>query len=462
MFGWIRWPRRNQGFEWHEYVRTTVKLRREERRLKIEEIREAAVEGARQAGRQGMAAGRQGVDAGRYGVIASRYRLGRLAGAAGKATGSATGAVGRSVARGWRALVAGTGGLVQRIMRTDWRVGVPAFSTRAKISGLFGLLAMLAGASSLMQIRGVGDNWSAVLAGLVALALLGIALAPWARGVVARGRGQSGLWEKAWFRRDDVVRAAGFAAVVAGAIGVSGAAWWLMGDGPRVSSITTASVGRLQPPLPRQAPAVRQAAVPKTVSGRARAISGDTLDVGGWLVRLSDVEAVELGQVCRDPKGRAWRCGERARRALRDLVRRGEVVCRDLARSGPEGLEGTCTAGGKDLAEAIVGAGYAFAEGFFFRTYGDEEGAARVARRGVWQGEVERPADYRAARWAWAKAKAPEGCPIKGQVTRRAKTYVLPWAPDYSRVRVRRSRGGRWFCSEADAAAAGFVPAIKG
>ncbi len=462
MFGWIRWPRRNQGFEWHEYVRTTVKLRREERRQKIEDIREAAVEGARQAGRQGMAAGRQGVDAGRHGLIASRYRLARLAGAAGKAIGAAAGAVWRLVARGWRLFVAGIGGLVQRVIGMEWRVGVPALSTRAKISGLFGFLAMLAGASSLMQIRGFGDNWSAVLAGLVALVLLGIALAPWARGIVARGRRQGGSWGKAGFARGDVVRVAGFAAVVAGVIGISGAAWWLMGDGPRVSSITTASVGRLKPPLPAQAPAGHLAAVPETVSGRARAISGDTLDVGGWLVRLSDVEAVELGQVCRDPKGRAWRCGERARRALRDLVRRGEVVCRDLARSGPGRLEGTCTAGGMDLAEAVVGAGYAFAEGFFFRTYGDQEGAARAARRGIWQGEAERPADYRAARWAWAKAKAPDGCPIKGQVTRRAKTYVVPWAPDYSQVRVRRSRGERWFCSEADAAAAGFVPAIKG
>jgi endonuclease YncB( thermonuclease family) len=464
MFRWIRWPRTTQGFEWQEYVRTTVKLRRDERRQKIEEIREAAIERARQARRQGMAAGRQGVDAGRHGLIASRYRLARWAGRVSRALRAWAAAIGRSMAGLWRWIGAGLRGGVQRCRAIDWRVRGPALSTRAKISGLFGGLAVLAGASSLMQVQDFDETWPAVLAGLVALALAGIALAPWAGGVVARGR--SAAESLVGLRCNHGVtiwRPLGYMAAILGVIGLGAGGWlWLgLGEGPRTSSITTASIGRIGPPLPRQAPTF-EVPVPETVSGRARTLSGDTLEVDGRVVRLSHIEAVELGQVCQDARGRAWRCGERARRVLRDLVRRRAVHCNDLARSGPGSFEGTCTVGGLDLAKAVVAAGYAFAEGFFFRTYGEEEGAARDARRGVWQGEVERPADYRAARWARAKATAPDGCPIKGQVTRRAKTYVVPWAPDYARLTVRRSRGERWFCSEADAAAAGFMPAIKG
>src|SRR4029078_11511163 len=46
----------NDGFEWHKYVRTTIKLRREERRQRILEARRAAVH-QRGAGGVALAAG---------------------------------------------------------------------------------------------------------------------------------------------------------------------------------------------------------------------------------------------------------------------------------------------------------------------------------------------------------------------------------------------------------------------
>ena len=58
--------------------------------------------------------------------------------------------------------------------------------------------------------------------------------------------------------------------------------------------------------------------------------------------------------------------------------------------------------------------------------------------------------------------RAPDGCPIKGQVTASSRTYVLPWSPDYERARVQSTRGERWFCSEQEAVAAGFKAAQRG
>lgn len=76
----------------------------------------------------------------------------------------------------------------------------------------------------------------------------------------------------------------------------------------------------------------------------------------------------------------------------------------------------------------------------------------------MWAGQATRPSDYRAQKWEEAKREAPDGCPIKGSVRGSRRYYVVPWARGYERVRVSRSRGERWFCSEAEAQEGGFKP----
>ena len=105
--------------------------------------------------------------------------------------------------------------------------------------------------------------------------------------------------------------------------------------------------------------------------------------------------------------------------------------------------------------------GYLFTDGGILARYTGEEREARAAKAGLWAGDVERPAEYRAKLWEEAKRRAPDGCPIKGQATASARIYVLPWSPDYERAR-RRPRGERWFCSEQQAVAAGFKAAQRG
>ncbi len=60
MFGWRK---KTDGFVWNEYVRTTVLMRRENRRQKIEDVKIAAVDGIKYAGRQGAVASAAGVKA---------------------------------------------------------------------------------------------------------------------------------------------------------------------------------------------------------------------------------------------------------------------------------------------------------------------------------------------------------------------------------------------------------------
>jgi hypothetical protein len=77
----------------------------------------------------------------------------------------------------------------------------------------------------------------------------------------------------------------------------------------------------------------------------------------------------------------------------------------------------------------------------------------------VWQGYAEAPWDFRRDEWQVAEVTAPKGCAIKGNVSAHGRIYHMPWDPWYDKVRMDESRGKRWFCSEAEAIAAGWRPA---
>jgi endonuclease YncB( thermonuclease family) len=198
------------------------------------------------------------------------------------------------------------------------------------------------------------------------------------------------------------------------------------------------------------------------VEGRAFALSGDTLRVRDTVVRLAGVEAPLISQRCSKPGNRRWRCGEAAQDALARTLRAGTVRC-DLSGTDEAGQAlGTCYMRDKDIASGLVREGALFSSGGFLASYGSEEKQAKAERAGLWQGEAERPSDYRAKLWEAAKRSSPDECPIKGQVSSGGKYYLVPWSPNYPRAQVRAHRGERWFCSEREAVAAGWKPLDRG
>lgn len=437
MFGWRR---KSDGFEWREYVRTTIKLRREERARKIDEIKHKAASGAKAAGRQGMSAGYSGLEAIRDFAVAAGRWCWSMAVAGLRRLGSGLAALATGVRSG------DIRGRIQGL-----RVPSLALSSRAKIAAMFGGLGVLAGLSAFLQFRQSGVDWSTLLAAVVALVLIGLAVTPWLRNAWHRLR--SGFGDAPIARPQLPLHWVGGAA---GAVLALGAGLWIWQGG--LSSVSSAVVAALPS---WQLPSLQVSSLPD-ITGRGRAITGDTLRIDGRVVDLAGIEAPEISQVCRDRRKRAWRCGQSARQALRRVVGRRRIVCTNVVEAEGGRLKATCQVGSKDVAAAVVNRGYAFAQGSIFKAYAEAESEARDARRGIWQGTVQRPADFRAQRWERASKAAPDGCPIKGRVVRRSKVYVLPWALEYRQVRVRRRRGERWFCSEAEAAAAGFKPSSAG
>jgi endonuclease YncB( thermonuclease family) len=202
------------------------------------------------------------------------------------------------------------------------------------------------------------------------------------------------------------------------------------------------------------------------IEGRGVALSGDLLRIGDKTIRLSGIEAPERDQSCRRgaterQPGRSWRCGQAAIEALNQTVRGRPLTCTPGGTDSAGVTLARCIVGIEDVAAMLVRGGHVFSDGGLMARYGAYETEARAKKVGLWQGEAERPSEYRSKRWDEAKRKAPSGCPIKGQVSAQGREYFTPWTAGYERVRVKEARGKRWFCSETEAQAAGFKAAER-
>ena len=194
----------------------------------------------------------------------------------------------------------------------------------------------------------------------------------------------------------------------------------------------------------------------ETVRGQARLLDGDTLEISGMAIRLHGVDAPETSQTCFDGSDRAYRCGEDALDGLRRFIGNRRVTCDGLEYDRYDRLIATCRAGETDLNRAMVRAGLAVAYRRYSEDYLEDELDAFKNGRGIWRGRFERPYVERERRWADASQKSPNGCPIKGNISKRGRIYHTPWSRHYSRTRINTSKGERWFCSEDEALKAGW------
>lgn len=140
------------------------------------------------------------------------------------------------------------------------------------------------------------------------------------------------------------------------------------------------------------------------VTGKSRVIDGDTLDVGKHRIRLAGIDAPERAQLCSDAAQQPVPCGETARETLDNLVGKGPVTCTPLEQDRYGRVVATCEYGGADLGEVMVAAGQAVDAGRYYPL----EREAKVARRGIWAGTFEAPAEWRRAHQVDDSEGAPQ------------------------------------------------------
>jgi endonuclease YncB( thermonuclease family) len=192
------------------------------------------------------------------------------------------------------------------------------------------------------------------------------------------------------------------------------------------------------------------------LSGRAVVIDGDTLDIGATRVRLEGIDAPEASQTCQQADRHPWPCGRVSSQTLARLIDKAEVTCTTEGTDKYGRMLGLCATPQVVLNKTMVETGMAWAFVKYSTRYAGEEEVARRSKTGVWQGPAQAPWDYRQNRWQVAEVKAPEGCAIKGNISDQGRIYHMPWSPWYGKVTINAKAGERWFCSEAEAEAAGW------
>jgi hypothetical protein len=101
--------------------------------------------------------------------------------------------------------------------------------------------------------------------------------------------------------------------------------------------------------------------------------------------------------------------------------------------------------------------GHAVAYRRYSKEYVGAKNAARAARRGIWDGELQLPWEWRKttrSKSAGPAAVAPKGCPIKGNVSKSGRIYHVPGGQGYEKTKIDLSKGERWFCTENEARSA--------
>lgn len=215
--------------------------------------------------------------------------------------------------------------------------------------------------------------------------------------------------------------------------------------------------------------------LPGPMQGRASVIDGDTVEIAGQRVRFNGIDAPESRQHCDDAKGFDYPCGRRAAQALdKFLAASRPLNCSFVDRDRYGRLVGNCDrADGRSVQRWLVEQGHAldwprYSNGAFAA----EQVSAKTEHRGVWQGRFDQPWDWRGANAEKVGVVSESstsfgllgsGCNVKGNISVNSGKHIyhLPGQQYYDETVITPSKGERWFCSEAEARAAGWRKARR-
>ena len=196
----------------------------------------------------------------------------------------------------------------------------------------------------------------------------------------------------------------------------------------------------------------------QTIIGTSSVVDGDTIEIRGERIRLHGIDAPESGQRCQDGNGQQWRCGQQAALFLSDALGRSTVTCEVTDVDQYERAVAVCsTVKVADVNALMVQEGWALAYRKYSRDYVDLEQQAAADKRGMWTGAFTKPWEWRRGKRLDPQQTTRPGCLIKGNINSKGdRIYHVPGANNYDDTRINANKGERWFCSKAEAEAAGW------
>lgn len=133
------------------------------------------------------------------------------------------------------------------------------------------------------------------------------------------------------------------------------------------------------------------------IVGRATVVDGDTIRIGRDRIRLHGIDAPEKDQICKE-NGQSYRCGQRAKQALFNMVHNDIVRCQPKGRDRYKRIIAVCWSGETNLNSSMVSEGWALAYRKFSSDFLLQEVVASSLNHGIWKGDFVPPWDWRSGK----------------------------------------------------------------
>lgn len=197
------------------------------------------------------------------------------------------------------------------------------------------------------------------------------------------------------------------------------------------------------------------------VRGPAHVVDGDTFVIDGQRIRLHGIDAVEGDQRCGGEGTPMWACGKWVTAEVKARYEGRVLECFQTDTDRYSRIVAVCMDGTSELNRDLVRGGLAFAYPKYSDRYIGDEAYARRVKAGLFGTGVMRPAAFRAVgrqgREAQLARAVPQDCKIKGNINSNGvRIYHVPGQEYYTRTKISPSKGERYFCTEAEARAAGW------
>ena len=142
------------------------------------------------------------------------------------------------------------------------------------------------------------------------------------------------------------------------------------------------------------------------ITGYAKVIDGDTINIKGTKIRLYGIDAPESKQICSKPwlslniisLNKDYECGLKTTNLLKKFVKNETLVCEKKSIDRYKRVIAICYKKKKDINSWLVRNGLAVAYTKYSKRYIINENDAKKEKKGLWAGNFEMP-------WEWRKKR---------------------------------------------------------